>query len=269
MSCPQSSNGCPWTDERYLLEEHTAACPYEAIKGFFSVNAARISTLEVENSKLRAQIGDMQRTLRAAERDLETARVSLGPWFRTAGTTRAVSSTEPPRRERIQRRRLSSPLNTSIFGFPAEGPVGPIGVDGSDDPFVQLPNPGPGSSQSYPDPAMLASLNEMSPSRFSFPPEGYPYQRIQGTSPVAPVDLNTTLEGSLSSLRGSVVQLSASLDALDSRQDIMLGTETLRRREEVGSLRAIVHGLRMQVGYFDYFRSYHAHQHNHSRCTPS
>jgi hypothetical protein len=194
VSCSQSSNGCPWTGERYSLEQHTAACPYEAIKGFFSVNAARISTLEVENSKLREQMSDIQRTLRAAERNLETARASLGPWFRAAGTTRAVS-TEPPRRERLQRRRLSSPLNTSIFGFPAEGPVGPIGVDGSEDPFVQLPpSSGPGSPHSYPDPAMLASLNEMSPSRFSFSPEGYPYQRIQGASPVAPVDLNTTFE---------------------------------------------------------------------------
>ena len=64
---------------------------------------------------------------------------------------------------------------------------------------------------------------------------------------IAPVDLSSTLEGALSSLRGSIVALSASLDSLGRRQDIALTTENLRMNEEVGALRAIVHGLRMQV----------------------
>lgn len=65
---------------------------------------------------------------------------------------------------------------------------------------------------------------------------------------VAPVDLSSTLEGALSSLRRSIVTLSASLDSLGRRQDIALTTENLRMNEEVGALRAVVHGLRMQVG---------------------
>ena len=64
---------------------------------------------------------------------------------------------------------------------------------------------------------------------------------------VAPIDLSSTVEGALSSLRGSIVALSASIDSLGRRQDIALTTENLRMNEEVGALRAVVHGLRMQV----------------------
>ena len=56
-----------------------------------------------------------------------------------------------------------------------------------------------------------------------------------------------SVECALSSLRGSIVALSASIDSLGRRQDIALTTENLRMNEEVGALRAVVHGLRMQV----------------------
>jgi len=73
------------------------------------------------------------------------------------------------------------------------------------------------------------------------------YPRLAPSSPVAPLNLNTTLEGSLASLRNSIVTLAASLDSESRRHDIALATETLRVNEEVMALRAIVHGLRMQV----------------------
>ncbi len=71
-------------------------------------------------------------------------------------------------------------------------------------------------------------------------------QAPQSTS-IAPIDLSTSIEGSLSSLRNSIVTVSSGLDALARQQNIALTTENLRMNEEVGSLRAIVHGLRMQV----------------------
>jgi len=73
------------------------------------------------------------------------------------------------------------------------------------------------------------------------------FTRLQPQSPIPPVNLNTNLEGSLNSLRNSIVQLSASLDTVSRRQDMNFTTEMLLMHEEVGSLRAIVHGLRMQV----------------------
>jgi hypothetical protein len=64
---------------------------------------------------------------------------------------------------------------------------------------------------------------------------------------VAPLNLSTTLEGSLAGVRESVVALGATVDSLGRRNDIALTTEALRLNEEIMSLRANVHGLRMQV----------------------
>ena len=68
-----------------------------------------------------------------------------------------------------------------------------------------------------------------------------------GLSRVAPIDRTSTLEGALLGLRGSITSVSSALDALARRTDVALTTENLRMNEEVGALRAIVHGLRMQV----------------------
>lgn len=67
---------------------------------------------------------------------------------------------------------------------------------------------------------------------------------------IAPLNLSTTLEGSLHGLRESVVGLAASVDSMGRRHEIALTNETARMAEEVGGLRAGLHGLRMQVGYF-------------------
>ncbi len=67
------------------------------------------------------------------------------------------------------------------------------------------------------------------------------------TSTVAPLNLSTTLEGSLHGLRESVVTLSAALDSLSRQHEVAITTEAMRTNEEIRSLRAVVHGLRMQV----------------------
>jgi len=64
---------------------------------------------------------------------------------------------------------------------------------------------------------------------------------------VAPLNLSTTVEGSLVGLRESLVTLSAALESQGRRLELALTTEGLRFSEEVGSLKAIVQGLRMQV----------------------
>lgn len=68
---------------------------------------------------------------------------------------------------------------------------------------------------------------------------------------VAPLNLSTTVEGSLVGLRESLVTLSAALESQGRRLDLALTTEGLRVNEEVGSLKAVVQGLRMQVSLCD------------------
>jgi hypothetical protein len=64
---------------------------------------------------------------------------------------------------------------------------------------------------------------------------------------VAPLDLGTTLEGTLVGLRESVVGLAAGVDSAGRRSEMALANETLRLGEEMMSVRAQMHGLRMQV----------------------
>ncbi|KAL7418483.1 hypothetical protein Q5752_006941 [Cryptotrichosporon argae] len=53
--------------------------------------------------------------------------------------------------------------------------------------------------------------------------------------------------GDVDAVRAAVVQLAAGLDAVERRTEVRTMTETLRVLDEVGSLRAIVSSLRMQV----------------------
>ena len=99
----------------------------------------------------------------------------------------------------------------------------------------QLPGSGPNYSH-------LVSPNSASCNRPQCAPSISKYV-------VAPLNLSTTVEGSLVGLRESLVTLSAALESQGRRQELALTTEGLRFSEEVGSLKAIVQGLRMQVSF--------------------
>jgi hypothetical protein len=237
-SCTHSVNGCPWSGPRRTASTHLLTCPYESIKGFFAVNASRVSTIESENTMLRQKVDRLEAMLAAAQREVESARSSLGPWFRPSGS-QPPALTPPPRPERIQRRRMSVPLNTASFGFPVESDESETSgypQTGFFDDAVPVH-----SSQSQPSSAEVPISPYFPALTDSAPMSSYAYSRV------APIDLSTSLEGCLTSLRNSIVTLSTSLDSLERRQDISLATETLRMHEDVASLRAIVHGLRMQV----------------------
>lgn len=241
------------------------SCIYESIKGFFAINNARLATLETENTNLRQQVAGLEATLSTVRRDLDNARTSLGPWFRRPSDP--LVSTPPPRQERITRRRLSIPLTTA--SFPRDSDEGENN-DNARDYFG--PQAGNGSGATSVHVSTTSTTSEQAVNQFhsqssSFVPNAsfvddlalrasmpsYP----QHQSRVAPIDLTTSLEGCFNSLRASMVAISASLDSLERRQDLALTTETLRMHEDVASLRAIVHGLRMQVHSIMMDRNWH------------
>ena len=254
IPCVQAVHGCPWTGPRHALSSsHLHQCPYEAIKRFFALNTSRISALETENGSLRWRVEELENVLRRTTQDLQTVKLALGPWFRPDGCHPPLRPSPPsePAPRAYARRRLSNALNSAMFGFSSEGSVDPAITD----PDPQLP------------PSVTTPLPVDTFAQFFQPPEIHPsqpphpseillatgqmadgtYPRTAPNSQVAPLNLNTSLEGSLISLRSSVVTLAAALDSENRRHDIALTTETLRVNEEVMALRAIVHGLRMQV----------------------
>lgn len=233
VPCTQIVNGCLWTGKRSCLSAHSGICPYEAINGFFAIHKREMADLRVENIALREQVSTLKAHIQVLHQDVATAKQLLGPWYRSETLPSAPQPISAPSEMTVppesNRRRHSNPLSCGILGFP-DRPF----EDGdllNSPPFSFYsqgglpPNRGEGSSVSV--------LND--------------FTRSQPQSPIPPINFNTTLEGSLNSLRNSIVQLSASLDTVSRRQDMNFTTEMLRMHEEVGSLRAIVHGLRMQV----------------------
>ncbi|KAF8520417.1 hypothetical protein BU17DRAFT_46668 [Hysterangium stoloniferum] len=250
VECTHAPHGCPWTGlRRELPASHIMQCPYEAIKGFLALHGSHISTLQAENALLRKRIEDAESSLRNTKRDLQCAKVALGPWFKPDGCQappRPSPPSEPVPRS-YTRRRLSNALNSAMFGFsndasPPHDP--PINIPTP--PLLSVPNSPPTDALAQFFPPEVEQQQVLTDAGMTHMADGT-YPRVAPSSPVAPLNLDTTLEGSLASLRNSVVTLAASLDSDMRRHDIALTTETLRLNEEVMALRAIVHGLRMQV----------------------
>ncbi|KAK0467067.1 uncharacterized protein EV420DRAFT_1507021 [Desarmillaria tabescens] len=244
ISCVHASNGCPWTGKRWsFINSHITSCPYEAIKGFLSLHESRLADLREENLGLRSKIDALQGHLQNTTRDLQVAKAALGPWY-----TQSLARSTTDRSPHVQQRATSSTprVTESTVSPPTPSPS-------ADTPDIFAPYfPEDESFSAHASPEQLSNFN---------------WRPLHGTSPnisqawdpasltsrpvaqnnVAPLDLSTTLEGSLSGLRQSVVSLSASVDSFSRRNEIALTNEALRVNEEIRSLRANIHGLRMQV----------------------
>jgi hypothetical protein len=259
IPCVHASNGCPWTGPRHARSvAHLPACPYEAIKGFFTLNTARLSTLSQENIILRQKVESLESTVQALKREMAFAKAALGPWF------------QPDDHQNIARRHFPEvPIHGSIPPASALHPQ--QGYDVVLPPVEQLPSSSSGAPNDlapyFPpeteqthlpqqdwhhyDQAQHRTRTHRASASMSFidinNPNSLPTPRYVSQSVVAPVNLSTTLEGSLNSLRDSIVTLAASVDSLARRHEIALTNESLRLNEEVLALRVNMNGLRMQV----------------------
>ncbi len=287
IPCTHRSNGCPWKGHRQdLLSTHIPHCAYEAIKGFFEIHDQKVSSLSEENMLLRLKVDALDGMVTSLKRESAVMKVSLGPWYRPEGLNRydaslRVDSSDGHRRRSseavgspsgnaiqsqilsgsMQATTLSSslsplmmqtdPLELANYFPPAESGQA-SGYGATEDRNRLLSSSSTSSSQYNPThhqagPANRSSIplygshSQLSPSAVPQPPPA------PQTTPVAPLNLSTTIEGSLSGLRESIVTVSSALDSLGRRQDVILAAEAMRTNEEIMSLRAIVHGLRIQV----------------------
>ncbi|KAG8690439.1 hypothetical protein FRC09_011976 [Ceratobasidium sp. 395] len=244
VACSLSHVGCAWTGPRSSLAAHPSSCAYEPLRAFFTTHHQRIT--------------DLERTVSSLREELDATKRSLGPWFRPANAPPPLEP-EPPRfefRPLVGRRRVSSPLHTSMFHFDdpstSNGGAEHIGTSTS---LAGRRRAGSGSrlmiSTTNPLPADQDSSTTHETSTldpFALPlPSPVEQPRLEAVPYVAPLNTHTSLEHTLSTLRNSLVSMAASLDMSERRQEVVVTTESLRMHEEVGAIRAIVHGLRMQV----------------------
>lgn len=265
IPCTQSSNGCTWIGpRRNLADSHISVCPYEAIKGFFSIAEARTVKLVEENESLRQKLMAMEGMTQIIRSELDAVKTTLGPWYRLERAyERPIVSQRPSYAQ------SGHNIRDDIPPMPA-----PSGGDQSVQPsqgFPDVPsslNRPPYSDvdiASYFPPALAESSSSQqayeSRQNFQPPPslDAYasrspPASSSQGnafdstsTMPIAPLNLSTTLPGTLSSMHSSLETLASSHDTLRHLTELAISSEAARTSEELGALRAVVNGLRMHV----------------------
>ncbi|KAL0579149.1 hypothetical protein V5O48_002830 [Marasmius crinis-equi] len=216
------------------------------------MHEAQMTALAEENTVLRRRVDTLESLLRVAGCDLQAVKIVLGPWYHNS------QNATPERRISSE---LSSELQPSTASTSQHGHDEHVARSGDTGP---LPSPAGQpdvfapyfpAEEEIPDfarpPMPLHSPTRIPHNTAMF---GQSWDSLSNAgmrhtlhNAVAPLNLTTTLEGSLEALRQSIVTLSSSVDSLSRRNDIALTNETFRINEEIMSLKANMHGLRMQV----------------------
>ncbi|KAF8973084.1 hypothetical protein BDZ97DRAFT_1691796 [Flammula alnicola] len=234
-TCPHAAVGCPY-DGPLKPSEHLPSCPYESLKGLFTMNTAKVSLLTEQNMILRHKVDTLESTVHTLRKEMNTAKNALGPWFRSsyhvanlgAPSGMMMGASVPG----MASSDLPAGMQAAVAG-PSSG-VFSMGEEGGD-----------ALASYFPSEEMVRPV-AMGPRTASMM-GGAESMYGRAGSIVAPLDLSTTLEGTLVGLRESMVGLAAGVDSAGRRNEIALTNETLRLGEEMMSVRAQMHGLRMQV----------------------
>ncbi|KAH0588968.1 hypothetical protein H2248_004749 [Termitomyces sp. 'cryptogamus'] len=195
--------------------------------------SCRIAELTAQNIVLRQRVDALENLVSTFRREMGAVKHVLGPWIQASNVnTPRYYSTEMP-----------------VSGQPATASTSAgDGVERAQSryqpPASSLPSAD--SLASYFPTEHEFSTTYHAPQRTSSGVNSY--EAYTPTHPlVAPLNLSTTLEGTLHGLRESVVGLATGVDALGRRQEIAMSNEATRMAEEVGSLRLNLQGLRMQM----------------------
>lgn len=286
QSCPQSHNGCLFsTMEMDAMSDHITSCPFYGIKEFLEISAARHASLLEQNVLLRHRIGALETSVQILRREMEAVRRALGPWFRAENSNHTAQTSYRPRSSTITRQDVasSSPIRegsnqselatTESMRDPSSGTdtlasyflpqaAGAPSQQMSDATArhrramvsPSLGHMNQGLHESYPmlghhpmRPPLMPHVAPQASTTWPIPASGDTVAIPQLLSTIAPLDLGNSLEGTLTGLRDSVLTLAAGVDSLGRRSEIAVTNESLRFGEETMSLRASIHGLRMQV----------------------
>lgn len=242
VSCPHADNGCSWTGRRHELSDiHIPSCSYESIKGFFAVHGARVSTLSAENTALKQRVQALEGIVHLMQREMQSFKTILGPWYRSEAQRTNRVDVRQPNDSNLQG--FAGPSLSRIVAQRPQVPAAP-------DPFESMDAELDAIASFFPPADVAYDNHSHMHARTSgglLDIQSHPGQRSLPLTPVAPLNLTTSLEGSLVGLRDSVTSLAASVDSLARRNDIALSNESMRINEELGSLKYAVHGIRLQV----------------------
>ncbi|KAF9935021.1 hypothetical protein FBU30_008514 [Linnemannia zychae] len=235
IPCSLSEFGCPWKGPRFDLDAiHIPQCPYEAVRGFLELSKSRMDALEQENQHLRGLFHDMKP-------QVQQLRDQVGQLSDTV--------------------QLFTHQDQQIAGSSGMGGFGPsmlgymdMGFNNYNQPQQRLYR-----NDSYevgvieggdPEDEILANIAQRNNSigADSMISNGV---GTVGTAGVrgSVVDTQELLISENERIRSEIETLTAGLASLELKQNMAIMSESMRLQEEVQSLRAVCHGLRMQMHY--------------------
>ncbi|TYJ58444.1 hypothetical protein B9479_000650 [Cryptococcus floricola] len=248
--CPHAHRGCSSIIPRADIEAHLTTCPFEAFSEFFDVNETRFKSLEVKVESLQSELESVRSHLRRVEGNVDV--VSRVRNTSGGGLPWPAPQVDPivpvPGRQSTTAPDSGSPRPEALPLPPSPTPVTPTLTNPTPGPATPTPARNPqrlsfGSSLPTTRPDMTHQRSLVAPSFGSHQSYAdWAFNRLGGSDTGV-----GSWDDVLNALRGVVVQLAAGLDSMERRNEVRTMTESLRMLEEVGSLRAIVTTMRMQV----------------------
>ncbi|KAF9175668.1 hypothetical protein BGX20_002271 [Mortierella sp. AD010] len=241
IPCSLSEFGCPWKGPRFDLDAvHIPQCPYEAIRGFLEISKSKMEALEQENQHLKGIFHDLKP-------QVQQLRDQVG---QMAETLQLILQQE-------QQQAAGGNGGTNPFGNSG-------GMLGYMDMSYQQYHPGHhlahplmmDRNDSFDMPGIMderINENEMQVMHrnSNIGAESMtPTNNSGGLANVASAaDTHELLISENERIRSEIETLTANLASLELKQNMAIMTESMRMQEEVQSLRAVCHGLRMQMHY--------------------
>ncbi|KAK3843268.1 MAG: hypothetical protein J3R72DRAFT_420491 [Linnemannia gamsii] len=235
ISCSLSEFGCPWKGPRFDLEAmHIPQCPYEAIRGFLELSKSRMDALEQENQQLRGLFHDMKPQVQQLRDQVgqlsESVQLFSHQEQQIGGGGGAFGQS-------MQLGYMDMGYN-NYHNYPQQQLY-------RDDSYDEGAGEG-GDHEDEMRAAMERRNNSIgAESMISNGGAVGPGSGVRGSV----VDTQELLISENERIRSELETLTAGLASLELKQNMAIMTESMRLQEEVQSLRAVCHGLRMQMHY--------------------
>ncbi|KAK4054644.1 DNA mismatch repair protein [Microbotryomycetes sp. JL221] len=236
VPCPHAKHGCTARVARARMhDEHLdLTCPYEPIKDYLDSQHSRLVELESDNSMLSARCTNLENDMSDMRQLMSALRSNMGSFFPVLSTNQEQQRTS---------NLLPPSVATAATGVPPASSTLPA-FTSSQQPLSVSPTVGSHLSPRSPqaDPFAFLPLDDTIHTASS-------HSTTTGSDAIINQSSTSSLPSTIASLQQNIANLSATVTSFETRQSTNLVNETIRIQDDVQSLRAIVHGVRMQMHY--------------------
>jgi len=136
VPCIHANYGCGWQGSPETLTDlHLPSCPYDALRGFFQLNATRTTHLEQENKALKMRLDASEGLMRILMGEVAVLKAAVGPYSTSSDTPFSHVSEDSGQQSHSVTSPLPSGSSDNLASyFPPAVPVDPPDVRRFDPP---------------------------------------------------------------------------------------------------------------------------------------